>query len=347
MPISQSRVTIIVAGALALTACAGARAQVILHNNANPADPMGDQGLAPSLATASGVAAPPGFMWSEVQSAPSLGTNAIAGFSNQALADGGLRFADDFTVTGSGWTVSRVELFVYQPGHQGASPPVGSANVRIWSGRPGDAGSTIIAGDTITNVLADAAALDVYRVFNSVTLPVTPPDTTRRVWRAAMSLGSLHLPAGVYWIDWQFGALDPSAEIFCPPVTLTGVRAKAGSNARVQTPLPPPAPEGTWGNLIDPAKPISGTDVQADMPFVILGFGSPGSCLADLTGMGGPPSPPDGQVSLDDILTFINEYIDGGLIADLCGLGGPPEPPDGVLTLDDILAFIDAYNEGC
>lgn len=81
-------------------------------------------------------------------------------------------------------------------------------------------------------------------------------------------------------------------------------------------------------------------------------------CPADLTGVGGTvedPVGPDGQLTLDDILLFINLYNDepgcpGSApcnSADLTGIGGPPSASDGQLTLDDILYFIDSYNEGC
>jgi hypothetical protein len=33
--------------------------------------------------------------------------------------------------------------------------------------------------------------------------------------------------------------------------------------------------------------------------------------------------------------------------ADVCGIGGPPAPPDGQLTVDDIIAFVNAFGEGC
>lgn len=84
-----------------------------------------------------------------------------------------------------------------------------------------------------------------------------------------------------------------------------------------------------------------------------------GACsLADITEVGGTaeaPALPDGQLTLDDILVFIDAYNDavgcpGAApcnLADLTGAGGPPEPADGQLTLDDILAFINAYNDGC
>lgn len=84
-----------------------------------------------------------------------------------------------------------------------------------------------------------------------------------------------------------------------------------------------------------------------------------GACnLADITEVGGTaeePGQPDGQLTLDDILVFIDLYSDGAGCpggapcngADVCGIGGPPEPADGQLTLDDILAFVNAYNDGC
>lgn len=81
----------------------------------------------------------------------------------------------------------------------------------------------------------------------------------------------------------------------------------------------------------------------------------PPACnLADVTSVGGGVCP-DGQLTVDDILEFVNAYNDGigrpGAspcnMADITGIGGPPEPPDGQLTIDDVLAFINAYNDGC
>lgn len=78
------------------------------------------------------------------------------------------------------------------------------------------------------------------------------------------------------------------------------------------------------------------------------------ACMADLTGEGGPPEGPDGQLTLDDILTFVNAYIDDCVVAgapcslaDVTAVGGPPLAADGQLTLDDILAFVDGYAEAC
>lgn len=66
--------------------------------------------------------------------------------------------------------------------------------------------------------------------------------------------------------------------------------------------------------------------------------------LADVVQVGGA-WPPDGQLTLDDILAFVNAYVDEEALADLVSVGGAL-PPDGQRTLDDILAFVDAYVGG-
>lgn len=82
---------------------------------------------------------------------------------------------------------------------------------------------------------------------------------------------------------------------------------------------------------------------------------SPACNLADVTDEGDTGAGPDGQLSLDDILAFINAYNDGGgcpgpppcNLADITDEGNSGAGPDGQLSLDDILAFINDYNEGC
>ena len=73
------------------------------------------------------------------------------------------------------------------------------------------------------------------------------------------------------------------------------------------------------------------------------------SCnLADVTGPGGPPSGPDGQITGDDFVAFIAAFAEGrpGL-ADVTGIGGEPAIPDGLITGDDFIAFIAAFATGC
>lgn len=82
--------------------------------------------------------------------------------------------------------------------------------------------------------------------------------------------------------------------------------------------------------------------------------------VADVAFIGGTLDPgndfpPDMTLTLDDILFYIDSYIDGEdcpgsapcAAADITDIGDSGAGPDGLLTLDDILAFINAYNEGC
>jgi len=71
------------------------------------------------------------------------------------------------------------------------------------------------------------------------------------------------------------------------------------------------------------------------------------TCPADLTGIGGPPSIPDGLLTGDDFNAFISAFAAGDLLADLTGIGGPPAIADGLITGDDFNAFIAAFAAGC
>lgn len=94
---------------------------------------------------------------------------------------------------------------------------------------------------------------------------------------------------------------------------------------------------------------------------------------ADISFIGGDVSdltnkaayyPPDGQLTVDDIIVFFNAFGSGCdpvlnnyprcNPADITGIGGPVDsgtgtlvPPDSQLTVDDIIAFINAFGSGC
>ncbi|MCA3005629.1 MAG: LamG-like jellyroll fold domain-containing protein [bacterium] len=67
--------------------------------------------------------------------------------------------------------------------------------------------------------------------------------------------------------------------------------------------------------------------------------------VADIAGVGGVPQP-EGNLTGDDFVVFINAFSAGEPEADLVGIGGMP-PPDGLITGDDFNAFIGAFAQGC
>ena len=79
-----------------------------------------------------------------------------------------------------------------------------------------------------------------------------------------------------------------------------------------------------------------------------VGPNPPTACNpADITGIGGPPSGPDGILTGDDFNAFISAFAAGDSLADITGIGGPPSGPDGLITGDDFNAFIAAFASGC
>jgi hypothetical protein len=66
---------------------------------------------------------------------------------------------------------------------------------------------------------------------------------------------------------------------------------------------------------------------------------------SDIVSIGQIPFP-DGLVTGDDFIGFINAFAASGPLADLVGVGGV-SPPDGFITGDDFIAFINTFTFGC
>lgn len=319
-----------------------ASAQVALYSNGS-LDPN-NPGLATGAVSGSGVAAPAGSVWSEAPSGAGS-ANAAAGFScHQSVSSdgqtGAYRLADNFTVPpGHGWRLDYVSLFAYQP-NAGVSTPFAGVNVRVWSGRPGDAGSVLLYGDATTNRLISSTPTNIYRIYTTTIGPIPSiPDTTKRVWRADADLTGLVLHPGSYWLDWQFLGAASGAEAFCPPVTIPGTRGSAGWDARQYKVT---ASSASWVDVVDLGKPIQAADVSQDFAFILHGGGYCPSDIDDGSGTGVP----DGGVTIEDLLFYLVIFDLGDIRADLddgSGLG----TPDGGVTIDDLLYFLTRFEGGC
>lgn len=310
-----------------LLVCGIASAQTALYSNgsSSPLDP----GLATGSVSAGGTPAPAGSVWSELPSIGTRNTNAMAGFSAHGIpGSDSYRFADDFTVAGGSWRLTGASFFAYQTGDAGipGSSPFAAINLRIWSGPPGDAGSTVIYGDATTNVLVASTPTSIYRIFNSNAAPLPQtPDTSRVIWQSNVAVNSLILPPGTYWLDWQYASVDPDKAVFVPPVTLVGSRGKPGANG-----LQLKFGVGAWVPLMDTGKPSSAGDVAQDLPFLLSGAPF---CPADFN--------LDGVANADDLGDYITGYFDS-----------PADPRtdyngDGIINADDLSDFITAYFTGC
>ena len=228
-------------------------------------------GLNPQPLTESGVAAPAGFFWSEVQHDTGNTTQSNTNAGYNSTQGGGFRLADNFTIT-QACTISNIVFFGYQTGAPATPSPFTAYTLQIWNGRPGDPGAVVVFGDTTTNRLASSTDTTFFRIFNTVVPPPgTPQGTTRKIWRNTVTVGAV-LPAGSYWVDWA-DTTTGGANHFTPGKTIAGSRGAAGDNARQFT-------AGAWVDVTDVGFPAGGTPVPQDFPFEVNG-----------TPVGGTPPP--------------------------------------------------------
>ncbi|HZW07058.1 MAG TPA: GC-type dockerin domain-anchored protein, partial [Phycisphaerales bacterium] len=263
------------------------------------------------------------------------------------------RFADDFVVpAGAGivWSLSEVVVYAYST--DGGSSPFAGANLRIWNGAPGTPGAAVVFGDTTTDRLASATLTPMLRTASTAPLANAPspaaPDQSRPVWALTLQLSPpLGLAAGTYWLDWQLD-VEPLASAFCPPVTLTGQRAKPGaaSNALQFRTALPPLLDGDWLPLVDTGKPAPAPDVVQDLPFILRGAaGTPACGPADVGGTGGVPGQ-DGVLDNNDFVVFIDWFFAQLPAADRGVTGGIPGS-DSAWDNNDFVVFIDQFFGGC
>jgi hypothetical protein len=223
-------------------------------------------GFATGATSKSGIAAPAGAQFSEAQNNLNNTSNANTNAGFACGVNLPARCADDFVVpVGETWTINQVIVYGYQTGFAGATSPFTAANLQIWNGRPGDAGSTIIFGDTTTNRQASSTSTNTFRIFNSVAPPPgSAPGTTRLIFQSNISVSpNLALTAGNYWIDFQLTASGAGAN-FTPPVTTVDTRALPFQNARQFV-------TGAWTDIVDAGTPAGSPTVTQDLPFQIDG----------------------------------------------------------------------------
>jgi len=316
----------------ALLAATGSASAQFLFSNAGPTPDS--PALAPASASLSGVPAPSGSAWSELQAALTGECNAVAGFSVHAAGEEGLyRLADDFEVPADSlWQLDTLRVYAFVPGHSGGSP-FSAMTVRIWLGQPGTPEAVVIAGDADANALTSASATGIYRVFNTLRAPLAPaPDTSRAIWSIDASLAGTVLGPGHYWIDWQLTCVNPDAPAFSPSATLTSSRATLGADALQFRYEVGPA-LGQWTPIADSGKPASTADAAQDLPFILLGLALP-NCDPDLN--------QDGNADQDDV-GYLTNVIAGGENPS----GRDPDfNRDGNADQDDVLALVDVIAGG-
>jgi len=249
--------------------------------------------------------------------------NASLGFRDDLLD--GWRLADNFSVPTPGWMVGSVVVFAYQTLAPLTPVPMSSVNFRVWSGLPGQPGSTIVYGDALTNRFTTGSLAQVYRVARTG----FGCGTVRPVFTLQCTIAPpLSLAPGVYWLDFQTQG-DPFFDgPFVPPVTITGMAGKPGADALQYDPN-----AGTWGPVTDA---LSGA--AQDVPFRLYGSSGPlPMCYANCDGSTAPPI-----LNVADFSCFLNRFTAGDSYANCDDSTNPP-----VLNVQDFACFLNTFAAGC
>ncbi|HLA55888.1 MAG TPA: T9SS type A sorting domain-containing protein [Flavobacterium sp.] len=243
---------------------------VLIGTGSVYAQPYINGNLETGTISKSGVVAPAGYAWSEVQN--DLGntteSNSTTGVGAQIIVGPPAtsnRVADDFTVpAGQIWNLTHVTFYAYQTNYAGTASPFVGLRIRISNGNPSSATPpTVVFGDLTTNRLTSSTEAMVYRISNTTTpAPGIVAGTTRKIWKIEANI-TASLPEGIYWIEWQ---QDAGANgNFSPGSTVVDARTQPGYNA-----IQFQSATGTWVVLSDLGNPAAtAPDVAIDMPFML------------------------------------------------------------------------------
>ncbi len=213
--------------------------------------------------SASGVAAPSGFFWSEMQAEGTV-ANTTIGYGmtyNNALTTNN-KVADDFTVPpGQSWAISQLSVYAYQTGAAASPSPFDVLRVEIWNGDPSIMGSTVVFGDMTTNRLSSSVDSVTYRTINSITPSPATPGTTRKIWKLNADVSGVTLTAGTYWLVWQLHATNDGGA-FAPPCNVVGVRGLPTWNGKQ-------AIGTSWAGVVDAGNPATPPSLPMDFPFEV------------------------------------------------------------------------------
>lgn len=186
---------------------------------------------------------------SQVQTALGL---ISTGFPHDVADDDLL--ADDFTVDGGVWDVTRIAVFAYLVNGTPLSQ-ITDLRFQILDGPPDNPASSVVYG-SLLNSLTGSDWTGIYRVRDSAS-----GNTTRPVMRVYTELapGTLYLAPGTYWLAWQTGHVAALSGPWAPPISIDGQTVTGNAKFFYL---------GVWQEATDGAIP---GNPQQGFPFVIEG----------------------------------------------------------------------------
>ncbi len=180
----------------------------------------------------------------------------------------GNSMADDFESTAD-WNIDSLMFYAYQTG--ATTSTITGVYVQIWDGSP-MAGGTVVWGDLTTNLLQRTGLSNIYRA-----LDTAPTSCDRRQQEVVATVGTF-LPAGHYWVQWQFTGTASSGP-WQPPVTIAG-QTTTGDALQYTS-------SGGWAAALNGVYPNGA-------PFIVYGTAGPPVGPGQATN----PSPADGATDV-------------------------------------------------
>jgi len=168
-------------------------------------------------------------------------SETLFGFGTQSFL--GNMMADNFTVTGAGWNVSRLAFYSYQSFATTGFTFTG-ANVSIVTGSDPNAGTVVL---NLTNAAVANDGFVGYRVTST-----TLKNEDRSIYRVGVA-AALSLSPGNYMLRWSLAGSAPSGP-WTPPVTPAGPN---GNGYRA-------IENGLYKAAMD-----TGSDLRQEIPFQI------------------------------------------------------------------------------
>jgi hypothetical protein len=167
--------------------------------------------------------------------------------------NGEQRIADRFVLSEER-TVERIVTYAYESNVQ--TPAWTGFNLNIWQGRPGDAGSQLLA----STVMGAFDSTGSYRVSLGAEFL---ENTARPIYAIQWILDPLTLPAGEYWIDWQ---VEGGSSAFAVPAM--AVNPENANDPITVSGLARHLVSAGWQNLGAPDRALA-------TPFQVLGAPDP------------------------------------------------------------------------
>lgn len=237
--------------------------------------------LNPKATSDSGVAAPVGGFWSEVENDAGNTTvsNTTGGYScrENGVGAGFFRLADDVVVSNGQMVITGFKGYAYRSG--ATFTLLTGGNVNILDSDPSLGTPNILGTGTGTSAVAQipvnangatVVTGNVFRCFNTqVPAPGTAPGTTRQIQEVAIPLNAATtLGPGTYWVDFQLNqeATPVAPFAFAPSTTHEESRSAPNPGNSYQK-----TSATGWVPLEDTGNPATPPNVRQECVFVLTG----------------------------------------------------------------------------